>query len=532
MSSTPKEIIFEEAAREKLATGIKKLAEVVACTLGPKGRNVGLEKSWGAPTITNDGNSIVKDITLPDTYENMGVAMAKEVAQKIKDVSGDGTTTGTLLLKALVENGIKQISAGASPINIKRGIDKAVEAIVKEIEKSAITIKNAQEIRNIATVSASGNADIGNVIAEAMEKVGRSGVITIEEAKGTSTSIEMVEGMQFDRGYISPYFCTNAEKMVVEMHNANILIVDKKINNIHEILPILQAVATSGKQLLIIAEDIEGDALSTLVVNKLRGTLKIAAVKSPGFGDKRKAMLEDIATLTNGTVIAEDTGMNIKDISAEVLGSAEKITINKEHTIIVNGAGSSEKIQARIKQIENEITNTKSSYDKEKLEERKAKLSGGVAVIHVGAATEPELKQRKQMYEDSLNSTRAAIEQGIVPGGGVALLNASQVIKTLQLEGDEALGAKIVATACESPVKQIAFNTGFDGSIILSEILKAHNPSFGFNALNEKVEDLFAAGVIDPAKVIKNALTHAASVAGIVLISEALIADAKEEEEE
>lgn len=531
MSSTPKEIIFEEEAREKLATGVKKLADVVAFTLGPKGRNVGLEKSWGAPTITNDGSSIVKDISLQDPFENMGVAMAKEVVQKIKEVSGDGTTTGILLLKALVENGIKQIAAGASPIGIKRGMDKAVEAIVKEIERVAIPIKNATEIRNIAIVSASGNEDIGNTIAEAMEKVGRSGVITIEEAKGTSTSIEIVEGMQFDRGYISPYFCTNAEKMIVEMHNASILIVDKKINNIHELLPVLQSVATSGKQLLIIAEEIEGDALSTLVVNKLRGTLKVAAVKAPGFGDRRKSMLEDIAILTNGSVISEEAGTSLKEISADSLGSAEKITITKEHTIIVNGAGSKENIQARVKQIENEIANTKSSYDKEKLEERKAKLSGGVAVIHVGAATEPELKQRKQMFEDSLNSTRAALEQGIVPGGGVALLRASKALAKLKLEGDEAIGAKNVALACEAPLKQIVTNTGFDGSIVLSEVLQAKD-NYGFNARTEKVEDLLAAGVIDPAKVVKNSLSLPASVAGIILISEALIADAKEEEDQ
>lgn len=528
MSSSPKEIIFEEEAREKLAAGIKKLADVVAFTLGPKGRNVGLEKSWGAPIITNDGSSIVKDISLPDTYENMGVAMAKEVVQRIKEVCGDGTTTGTLLLRALVENGIKQISAGASPIGIKRGIDKAVDAIVKEIEKVSIPIKNSKEIRDIAIVSASGNQDIGNTIADAMEKVGRSGVITIEEAKGTTTSIELVEGMQFDRGYISPYFCTNAEKMTVEMAQPQILIVDRKISNIHEILPVLQTVATSGKQLLIIAEDIDGDALSTLVVNKLRGTLKVAAVKSPGFGDRRKAMLEDIAVLTGATVVSEEVGISLKEITPESLGSAEKITISKDNTIIVNGAGSPESIKARVKQIEAEISNTKGGYDKEKLEERKAKLSGGVAVIHVGAATEPELKQRKQMYEDSLSSTRAALEEGIVPGGGVALLRASKKLASLKLEGDEELGAKIVATACEAPIKQIIVNTGLDGSIVLSEIQDAKD-SFGFNALTEKVEDLLLAGVIDPAKVVKNCLMHAASVGGIVLISEALIADAKEE---
>lgn len=531
MSTTPKEIIFEEEARELLLAGIKKLADVVAFTLGPKGRNVGLEKGWGAPTITNDGNSIVKDITLKNQYENMGVAMAKEVVQKIKEKCGDGTTTGTLLLKALVVNGIKQISSGASPIGIKRGMEKAVEAIIKEIEKTAIPVKSGKETRNIAIASASGNQEIGSLIADAMEKVGKSGVITIEEAKGTETNIELVEGMQFDRGYVSPYFCTNADKMNVEMHNAQLLLVDKKISNAHELLPILQEIATSGRELLIIAEEIEGDALSTLVVNKLRGTLKVAAVKAPGFGDRRKAMLQDIATLTGASVVSEETGMNLKETSGNVLGNAEKITITKENTVIVNGAGKPEEIKARIKQIESEIQVTKSSYDKEKLEERKAKLSGGVAVIRVGAATEPELKQKKQMFEDSLNSTKAAMEEGIVPGGGVALLNASRNVEKLKLEGDEAIGAKIVLMACEAPLKQIVTNTGYDGSVILNEVITSKNSNYGFNAMTEKVEDLVAAGVIDPAKVVKNSLMHASSVAGIVLISEALIGEAPEEEE-
>lgn len=531
MSSTPKEIIFEEEARDLLLTGIKKLADVVAVTLGPKGRNVGLEKSWGAPTITNDGSSIVKDITLKNQYENMGVAMAKEVAQKIKEKCGDGTTTGTLLLRALVENGIKHISSGASPIGIKRGIEKAVDAVVKEIEKFAIPVKDSSEIRNVATVSASGNKAIGEIITEAMEKVGKSGVITIEQAKGTETTIEMVEGMQFDRGYISAYFCTNPNKMTVEMDNAQILLIDRKISNVHELLPVLQATATTGKELLIIAEDIEGDALSTLVVNKLRGTLKVAAVKAPGFGDRRKAMLQDIAVLTNATVVSEDTGMSLKEIPASVLGSAGKVTVNKENTVIINGAGSKKQVSERVKQIENEISATKSTYDKEKLEERKAKLSGGVAVIHVGAATEIELNQKKQMFEDSLSSTKAAIEEGIVPGGGVALLRASKAIESLKLQGDEAVGAKLVSQACEAPIRQIVNNAGFDGSVILSQVQKSA-VNFGFNAMTDVVEDLVKAGVIDPAKVVKNALTHAASVAGIVLISEALIADAQEEEEE
>lgn len=531
MALTPKEIIFEEQARELLFFGIKKLADVVSFTLGPKGRNVGLEKSWGAPTITNDGSSIIKDVTLKDQYENMGVSMAKEVVQKIKEKCGDGTTTGTLILRALVENGIKYIAAGASPIGVKRGISKAVDAIVKEIEKQAIPIQNAKEIANIATVSASGNREIGDIIADAMEKVGKSGVITIEEAKKIETTTEIVEGMQFDRGYISPYFCTNADKLNIEMNQAKVLVLDGKVSNVHEILPILQAVATTGSELLIIAEDIEGDALSTLVVNKLRGTLKVAAVKAPAFGDRRKAMMQDIAILTGATLISQDTGVALKDVQPDALGMADKIIINKENTVIINGHGHSEQIKARIKQIENEIESTKSSYDKEKLEERKAKLSGGVAVIRVGAATEPELKQKKQVFEDSLNSTKAAIEEGIVPGGGVALLRASQALSKLSLEGDEAIGAKIVAFACQAPLKQIVCNTGFDGPVILQEVLES-GPNFGFNALTEKVEDLLLAGVVDPAKVVKYALMFAASVAEIVLISEALIGDAKEDEDE
>jgi len=530
MASTPKAIIFEEEAREALLKGIKELADLIAFTLGPKGRNVGLEKSWGAPSITNDGGSIVRDIELTDPWSNMGVSMAKQVAQKIKDICGDGTTTGTLLLRALVEAGIKQISAGTSPISVKRGLDKAVEAVVKELEKVALPIKDSNDIRNIATVSASGNQEIGSLIAEAIEKVGRAGVVTIEEAKGTATTIELVEGMQFDRGYISAYFCTNADKLIVEMNRAQILLVDRKINNVHELLPILESVASTGKELLIIAEDIEGDVLSTLVVNRLRGSLKVAAVKAPGFGDRRKAMLEDIAVLTGATVVSEDAGMILKEVLLDVLGSAEKITIDKEHTTIINGNGTPDKVQARVKQIENEIEATSGSYDKDKLLERKAKLSGGVAVIRVGAATEPELKQRKQMFEDSLSSTKAALELGIVPGGGVALLKASSVINALKLHGEEAVGGVIVKQACREPLKQIALNSGFDGSVILSEVEKG-GPTIGFNAQSEKVEDLMKAGVIDPAKVVINCLTHAASVAGIVLLSEALISDDVEEDE-
>ncbi len=529
-NSTAKEIIFEEKARELLLLGIKKLADSLAFTLGPKGRNVALEKGWGAPTITNDGRSIVKDISLQDQYENMGVSMGKEVVEKMKEKCGDGTTTVVLLLRALVESGVKFITAGASPITVKRGIDKAVDAVVKEIERTAIPIKNRNETCNIATVSASGNTEIGKWISDAMEKVGKGGVITIEEAKGTETTIEIVEGMQFDRGYISPYFCTNTDKMTAEMSHPKILILDSKVSTIHEILPILQNIATTGSELLIIADDIEGDTLSTLVINRIRGSLKVVAVKSPGFGDRKKAMLQDIAILTGATVISEETGNTLKDIQPEALGSADKVIITKENTLIINGHGNPKNIENRSKQIEKEIELSANQYDKEKLEERKAKLSGGVAVIRVGAATEPELKQKKQVFEDSLSSTKAALEEGIVAGGGVALLKASQVIDKLNLQEDEAIGGKIVKQACEAPLKQIATNTGFDGPVTLKEVQQAP-ADFGFNALSEKVENLVEAGVIDPAKVIKNALTYAASVAGIILITEALIGDAPEKEE-
>lgn len=529
MSTTPKEIIFEEEARAKLFKGIERLTDVIAFTLGPKGRNVGLEKSWGSPQITSDGGSIVKEIDLKDPYENMGVSMAKEVTQKIKEKCGDGTTTGTVLLRALVEQGIRHVTAGASPIHLKRGMDKAIEHLVEKLEQSAIAIKDSKETQNIASVSASGNQEIGELIAEAFEKVGRSGVITIEESKTTDTSIDVVEGMQFDRGYLSPYFCTNSDKMTVEMERAKILLVDKKISSIHEILPLLQSTAGTGDNLLIIAEDIEGDALSTLVVNKLRGTLKVAAVKAPGFGDRRKAMLEDIAILTGATVVSEETGMVLKDATADVLGSAERISISKENTTVVNDLEDKAAIDARVKQIEAEIEASTSSYDKEKLEERKAKLAGGVAVIRVGAATEPELKHRKQVFEDSLNSTKAALEEGIVPGGGVALFRAASNLEH-SLDKDEELGVQIVKKACEAPIRQIIQNAGHDGSVILGD-LKEKDASWGFNALTEQVEDLMEAGVIDPVKVVKNALLYAASTAGIVLISEALITDAEDEEE-
>ncbi len=526
--STPKDIIFEEEAREKLLSGISQLADVVAFTLGPKGRNVGYEKSWGAPAITNDGNSIVGEVEL-DSFENLGVSIAKEVVQKIKEKSGDGTTSATLLLRSLVENGIKHISSGASPILVKRGMDKAVQAVISSLEKMAKPVKTSDEIRSIATVSASGNEEIGQLISDAMDKVGKSGVITIEEAKGIETTIEIVEGMQFDRGYLSPYFCTNMEKMIAEMTNCSILLLDRKLSNIHELLPLLQSIAASGKELLIIAEDVEGDVLSTLVVNRLRGSLKVAAVKAPGFGDRRKAMLQDIAVLTGGTVISEETGMSLQEAGLELLGQADKVTINKETTTIIS-QNKGDAVKARVKQIDNELQSSTSKYDKEKLEERKAKLSGGVAVIKIGAATEPEMKQKKQIAEDSLNSTKAAVEEGIVPGGGVALLRASQDIADLELEGDEELGAHAVLEACRTPLKQIVNNAGFDGSVILAEVMEAKG-NIGFNANTGKKEDLMKSGVIDPAKVIKSELTHASSAAGIVLISEALVIDAEEDQE-
>jgi len=530
MSSTPKELIFEEEARQKLKEGIDKLADTVGITLGPKGKNVGLQGSWGAPTITNDGNSIIKDIDLKDPYANMGVAMGKEVGQKIKDQAGDGTTTGIILLRALVKQGVKNIAAGISPINIKRGMEKAVELVCNEIDALSTPVDAPGVIENIATVSASGNRDVGKIIFDAIDRVGTSGVITIEEGKGTTTTIEMVEGMQFDRGYTSPYFCTNHETLTVDLEKVLLLLVDKKISTIQELLPLLQEVALTGKPLVIIAEDFEGDALSTLVVNKLRGTLKVCAVKAPGFGDRKKALLEDIAILTGATVVSEEKGMQLKDVKSEVLGTLEKIQITKNSTTIVDGAGTKEQIEARIKQIDGELANATESYEKEKLLERKAKLQGGVAVIRVGAPTEPEMKQKKQMFEDSLNSTRAAQEEGFVPGGGVSLLRASQKLRSFKLSFEEQVGVDIVLRTCEAPFRQIVENSGKDGSLILEEVLRK-DKNFGFNALNDEVEDLIKSQVIDPAKVVKNCLKYAASVAGIVLISEVLIADAPDDEE-
>lgn len=530
MSSTPKEIVFEQDARNALLAGIQQLADVVACTLGPKGRNVGLEQSWGAPKITNDGDSIVKSIQLQDRLENLGVSMAQEVAAKIKEKCGDGTTSGTLFLRALVQEGMCCIEAGANPIDLKRGMDKAIHATVEALNQMSISIEGYDAIRNVAMVAASGNAEIGTCIADAITKAGTGGVVTIEEGKATETLIEEVKGMQFDRGYSSPYFCTNMEKMLIDMEHPLILVTDKKVNNIHDILPILQATAASGRQLLIIADDIEGDALSTLVINRLRGILKVAAVKSPGFGDAKKALLQDIAVLTGATLISEEAGLSLKEATQEQLGSAERIHITKEHTTIIDGNGQAEAIQSRVQQIENELAKATSSYDRDKLIARKAKLTGGVAVIRVGAATEPEMKQKKQACEDSLNSTRAAIAEGIVPGGGVALLRASQAIDKLNLSEEETIGAQCVKTACKAPLTQIATNAGFEGAVIAATVGNAQG-TIGFNAGTGDIEDLAKARVMDPTKVVKTYITCAASVATVVILSEALIVDAEEEDE-
>ncbi|MBS0629780.1 MAG: chaperonin GroEL [Verrucomicrobia bacterium] len=529
MSDKAKELIFDEDAREFLRQGIKELTDVVGVTLGPKGRYVGLDTGWGAPQITNDGNSIVKDIVLKNQYANMGASIGKEMATKMKETCGDGTTTSILLLGALVDNGIKNIASGTSPILVKRGMEKACEAIVAELTKRAKEVNNDSEIEEIATSSASGAREVGKLIAQAFKKVGKTGVISIEEAKGVETTIEMVEGMQFDRGYLSAYFSTNTEKMICELNNPRILITDAKIGSVQDILPVLQAVAATGQELLIIADDIEGDALSTLVINQLRGKLKVCAVKAPGFGDRRKACLEDLAILTGAVLVSEETGTALKDADSSMIGSAEKIVITKEHTTIISGAGNPELIQKRVKQIVAEAEKATNSYDRNKLEERKAKLSGGVAVIKVGATTEAELKQKKQLFEDSLNSTRSAIEEGIVVGGGIALLRASKAIeKELKLSKEEEVGARITFESCSIPFKKLVANSGFDSSLFLEEIL-GEKEHVGFNVATGQVENLFKAGIFDPLKMVKNGLKSAISAAGVILLSECLIGDAAEE---
>ncbi len=519
---------YDEDARKAILKGVNTLADAVKVTLGPKGRNVILDKSYGAPTVTKDGVTVAKEIELEDKFENMGAQMVKEVASKTSDVAGDGTTTATILAQAIFREGAKSVAAGSNPMDVKRGIDKAVEVVVNELKKQSKPTKDAKEIAQVGTISANNDETIGAIIAEAMEKVGKEGVITVEEAKGLDTELEVVEGMQFDRGYLSPYFVTNAEKMEVELEDCLILINEKKISNMKDLLPILEQIAKMGRPLLIISEDVEGEALATLVVNKIRGTLHVAAVKAPGFGDRRKAMLEDIAILTGGRMISEDMGYKLENTKIEDLGRAKRITIDKDNTTIIDGAGKRADLQGRVKQIRAQIDETSSDYDREKLQERLAKLVGGVAVIKVGAATETEMKEKKARVEDALNATRAAVEEGIVPGGGVAYLRTISALDKMKLEGDEEVGVRIVKKALEEPLRMIANNAGMEGSIVVEKV-KDKKGAFGFNARTDKYEDMIAAGVIDPTKVTRFALQNAASVASLMLTTQCMIADKPEE---
>ncbi len=525
-----KEITFDTVAREKLKAGVDALANAVKVTLGPKGRNVVIDKKFGAPHITKDGVTVAKEIELADPIENMGAQMLKEVASKTADQAGDGTTTATVLAQAMVGAGLKNVASGANPMDLKRGMDKAVKAVVAELRKISREVgSDYEKIKQVATISANNDETVGSLIADAMKKVGTEGVITVEEAKGTETDVKTVEGMQFDRGYLSPYFVTNTENMEAELENAFILIYDKKISSMKELLPVLEKTAQSGKPLLIIAEDVDGEALATLVVNKIRGALRVAAVKAPGFGDRRKAMLQDIAVLTGGTVISEETGLKLDNATLEDLGRAEKISIDKDNTTIVNGAGVKENIQARVSEIKSQIEKTTSDYDREKLQERLAKLAGGVAVLYVGAATEVEMKEKKDRVDDALHATRAAVEEGIVPGGGVALIRASAALDNLTgLNDDETTGIHIVRRAIEEPLRQIVSNAGGEGAVVIQKIREGKG-DFGYNARNEQYEDLFAAGVIDPTKVSRVALENASSIAGMLLTTECVISDIKEE---
>jgi chaperonin GroEL len=526
-----KQLIFDETARQKILRGVELLARAVKVTLGPKGRNVVIDKKFGSPTVTKDGVTVAKEIELPDAYENIGAQLVKEVASKTNDAAGDGTTTATVLAEAVYKEGLKHVTAGANPIYLKRGIDKAVEAAVAELAKISKKVNDREEIRQVATVSANWDATIGEIIADAMDKVGKDGTITVEEAKSIETTLDVVEGMQFDKGYLSPYFTTNAESMEAILEDAYVLIHEKKISNLQEFLPLLQLVAKSGKPLLIIAEEVEGEALAALVVNKIRGTLNVCAVKAPGFGDRRKSMLEDIAVLTGGRCITEDLGLKLENIQVSDLGKAKRITVDKENTTIIEGAGKSSDIQGRVKQIRRQIEETTSDYDKEKLQERLAKLAGGVAVINVGAATESEMKEKKMRVEDALHATRAAVEEGIVSGGGVALLRTGKAIDTLTatLEGDEKLGANIVRRAIESPLKQLCFNAGVEGAVVVQAVLTSKG-SQGYNVATGEYEDLVKAGVVDPTKVTRTALQNAASIAGLLLTTECIITDAPEKE--
>ena len=524
-----KNILFDTQAREKLKRGVDALADAVKVTLGPKGRNVILDKKFGSPSITKDGVSVAKEIELKDPVENMGAQLVKEVASKTADQAGDGTTTATVLTQAIFNAGLKNVAAGANPMDLKRGIDKAVSAIVANLKTQSKKINDNKEIAQVATISANNDFEIGKMIADAMEKVGKDGVITVEEAKGTETEVKTVEGMQFDRGYLSPYFVTNTEKMEVELESPFILIYDKKVSSMKELLPVLEQVVQTGKPLVIIAEDVDGEALATLVVNKIRGALKIAAVKAPGFGDRRKAMLEDIAVLTGGTVISEEGGYKLENATLEHLGTAEKMIIDKDNTIIVNGKGQSENIKSRINQIKAQMENTTSDYDKEKLQERLAKLSGGVAIMYIGAATETEMKEKKDRVDDALHATRAAVEEGIVPGGGIALIRASEVLDSVvTLNEDEKTGVNIIRIAIESPLRTIVANCGLEGSVIVQKV-KEGKADYGYNAREGKYENFFAAGIIDPTKVTRLALENAASVAALLLTTECVVADAPEE---
>jgi chaperonin GroEL len=521
-----KEVKFNTDARERMLRGVDVLANAVKVTLGPKGRNVVIDKSFGAPRITKDGVSVAKEIELEDKFENMGAQMLREVASKTNDLAGDGTTTATVLAQAIVKEGAKAVASGMNPMDLKRGIDIAVDAVVKELKTNARKITSNSEIAQVGTISANGDEEIGRYLAEAMEKVGNEGVITVEEAKTAETELEVVEGMQFDRGYLSPYFVTNQDKMRVELEDPYILIHEKKLSNLQAMLPVLEAVVKSGKPLLIIAEDVEGEALATLVVNKLRGGLKIAAVKAPGFGDRRKAMLEDIAILTGGTVISEDVGIKLENVTLEMLGRAKKVAIEKENTTIIDGVGSKGEIDGRVAQIKAQIEETTSDYDREKLQERLAKLAGGVAVIRVGGSTEVEVKEKKDRVDDALHATRAAVEEGILPGGGVALLRAVRALDGLPTANDDQrVGIDIVRRAIEAPVRQIAENAGAEGSIIVGKLREKTDLSFGWNAQTGEYGDLYAQGVIDPAKVVRTALQDAASVAGLLVTTEAMIAD-------
>ncbi|MGB9720961.1 MAG: chaperonin GroEL [bacterium] len=522
-------IKFDEEARRSILKGVQMLANAVKVTLGPKGRNVILEKKFGAPTITKDGVTVAKEIDLEDKFENVGAQMVKEVASKTSDVAGDGTTTATILAEMIYREGLKTVTAGANAMEIKKGIDKAVDTVVEALKKLSTPIKGKTEIFQVATISANNDEVIGNKIADAMEKVGKDGVITVEEAKGMETTVDVVEGMQFDRGYLSPYFITNPDRMECVLEDAYILLYEKKISAMKDLLPILEKVAQKGKPILIIAEEVEGEALATLVVNKIRGTLQCCAVKAPGYGDRRRAMLEDIAVLTNGKLISEDIGIKLENVQMSDLGQAKRVVIDKENTTIVEGAGKKTDIQARITQIKNEIQETKSDYDKEKLQERLAKLAGGVAVLNVGAATEVEMKEKKARVEDALHATRAAVEEGIVPGGGVALIRTIPDLEKLKLSGDQQIGVEIVKRALEEPARQLAENAGKEGSVVVEQI-KKEKGNVGFNLLSEKFEDMVEAGIIDPTKVVRSALQNAASIASLLVTTEAVVVEKPEEE--